>query len=306
MALASTGLSGCGLLDGSSRVQEALEYLPADATTVVFIDRAATAERLDVDDIETGASEDDLDRWSEAVQDEAFNTQLSRSARDMQDAAFSEFDVEWEALSTSEESFIRVWKLQDDTDFDAIADDLEDAGYDRTTKDDAEVFEISFDEADADDLFGGRYPITMSALTVVPDEHLVVFGVVDEVLGVVTDEDDSLADAGRFDTLLDEAPDQDDLEYARLSIDPECGIGFFAAADEPLAVVRLFNTDEEATDDENSLATYLERSAQDGLDVDFDVQADGTKVVVEADFDDRRALTHAWSGRDGPFACAPR
>ncbi len=330
VVLTTSGLSGCGLLDGSSRIQEALEYLPADMTNVVFVDESAISERLDVDDLETGASEKDIERWIEASKAEAYGSELRNWTQVMQDAAFSEFDVEWEATATSEDGLVRVTKLNADTDFDAIADDLEDAGYERSKDGDAETFEADLSSADATTgLIGDRYPGVLINLALVPDEHLIVAGAIAEGLDVISEDKDSLADSGRFDDLLDQAPG-DDLEFAALDVDPPCAstlgrnaspeqqeqvlgglghprnIGYFAAPDERLKVVRFLLDEESAEDDENSLATYLDGGAQDaGLDADFDTEVEGRTVIVEADFDDRRQLTQAWTRGEGPFACSP-
>lgn len=325
--LSATGLSGCGLLDGSSRVQEALEYLPDDATSVTFVDRSAIAERQDLDALETGASEKAVEEWAQAQQEEGYGTELSRWAAVMQEAAFSEFDIEWEATGSSGEGLVRVWKLSDDTDFDDIADDLEDAGYRRSDKDDAEVFEADLATADTSTgLFGGRYPSTLISLALVPDEHLVLSGNVDEGLDVVTDGKDSLADEGSFDDLLDQAPSQDDLEYAGLTISPACGGGrlspeqmaqqyeglsypdggmaLFAEPGSDLRAVRLLSDENDPEADAEGLATYLDvRAAATGFDIDVDVKADGDAVVAEAAFEDRRAMVQAWTRSEGPFAC---
>ncbi len=330
VVLASSGLSGCGLLDGSSRIQEALEYLPDQATSVVFVDEAAIAERLEVDDLETGASEDDVDRWIEASRDEAYGSELRNWTAVMQEAAFSEFDVEWEATATSEDDLVRVTKLHADVDFDALADDLEDAGYERSTKGEAETFTADLSSADATTgLIGDRYPSVLINLALVPDEHLIVTGDIAQGLDVVGEDKDSLADSGRFDDVLDQAPG-DELEFASLDVDPPCGaalggratpeqveqafgnlghprsIGYFAAPDERLKVVRLFPDEEAAADDENGLVTHLDGPAKAaGLDVDLDTEVDGSTVVVEADFDDRQPVTQAWTRGEGPFACSP-
>lgn len=312
--LTSVGVGGCGLLDGSSRIQEALEYLPDDSTSVTFVDRAVIAERLDLEDLETGASDDDLDRWTEAWEEEPFGTWLTNWAAAMAGAEFSEFDVEWEATALSEDDLVRVWKLDDDADFDAIADDLEEAGYDRSGQADTETFSSSGEDAGPEGL-NSPYPSILARLVLVPDERLIITGDVEKGLAVVTDDEDSLADSGRFDDLLDEAPTQDDLEYAGLSLTPTCaaedavgrptGTAYFAAADEALTGVRVFADEESAKDDENSLVTYLDGAARaNGLDVDFDVTTDGDTVRAEAGFADRLDVTRAWLQADGPFACA--
>ncbi|HVK29648.1 MAG TPA: hypothetical protein VM575_15000 [Nocardioides sp.] len=329
LSLLATGLAGCGLLDGSSPVEDALEYLPASATTVLFVDRAAMTERLDVDDLSTGASEDELSDLLEAQQEEGYVTVLNAWMRVMQDAAFSDLDVEWEASGTStDEGRVTVWKLDDDVDFDAIADDLADAGYERGESGGIETFEASLEDADENQLFGGRYPSELRSLALVPDEHLVLYGALDLAVDVANDDADSLSDEGSFTDLLDEAPDADDLEYAGMTVEPLCGLGArvtpeqaaeiyqgighpdggIALFADPDAVTaeRLFDADGDAEDDAKGLGGYLEdRGAASGFDVDLDIEDDGKAVTAEASFDDRRPMVQAWNRFDGPFACPP-
>ncbi len=325
--LAGSTLSGCGLLDGSSRIEEALEYLPADTTRLTFVDRTAIAERTDVADVRTGASEEDLDRWVEASTGEGYGTALEPWTLSMQDAAFSSLDVEWEAIGWTDGPLSRVWKLRDDVDFDAVADDLEDAGYTRGGTDDAPTFTAELADAEDGGMFGGRYPAVLMNVALVPDEHLVLSGAVEQALASAQDDADSLADEGTFEHLLGAAPGTDGVEYAALMVDPLCGSGgnispeqaarayagleyparglaVFAATDEPVAVVRGFDDAETAEADAEALTTHLEETApRTGLDVTFDVRADGEDVLVEAGWDDRRKVVAAASRGEGPFAC---
>lgn len=329
LALLSTGLAGCGLLDGSSPVDDALEYLPASTTTVLFTHRAAMDERLGLDDLATGASDDELTTWANAQEDEGYGTELSPWLHPMQEAAFSDLDVEWEASGTSaDDGRVTVWKLDDDVDFDALADDLDDAGYERGTSGVVETFEAGLDDADEDGLYDGRYPAVLSSLALVPDEHLVLSGAIGLAVDVANDDEDSLSDEGSFAELLDRAPDAGDLEHAGLTIEPLCGAGAritpeqaaraydglghpdggVALFADPGAVtaVRLFGDDTDAEADAKGLRSYLDdRASATGFDVDLDVEADGDAVTAEASFDDRRTMVQSWSRVDGPFACLP-
>lgn len=329
LVLLSTGLAGCGLLDGSSPVEEALEYLPANATTVLFTDRAAMDERLGLDDRATGASGDELAEWANAQEDEGYGTELSPWLRPMQEAAFSDLDVEWEASGTSvDDGRVTVWKLDDDVDFDALADDLADAGYERGSSGDIETFEASLEDADENGLHGGRYPAVLASLALVPDEHLVLSGAIRLAVDVANDDEDSLSDEGSFADLLDRAPDAGDLEHAGLTTEPLCGAGaritpeqaaraydglghpdggiaLFADPD-AVRAVRLFGEGDDAEADAEGLRSYLDdRASATGFAVDLDVEADGDAVTAEASFDDRRAMAQSWSRFDGPFACLP-
>lgn len=315
VGLLGSTLSGCGLLDGSSRLEKALEYLPAGTRSVQFVDRAKIADRLDLDDLATGASEDDVRRWAEASKDEAYGTELARWLAPMQEAAFSDFDVEWEVIGTGDGGLTRIWRMSDDLDFDKVAADLEDAGYERSGSKDRPVFHA--DIADAEDgLVGGRYPIPPLDLALVPGEELIVTGTaVDEVLDAVDDDADSLADEGSFGDLLDQADDQGDLEYAALGLDGPCapadepdakgeGIGLFVPSDDDVRVARLFDTDQGAEADaaalEDGLASFGERA---GTDLDAEITTDGRVVRVETGFDGRRVLAQAYLRQEGPFGC---
>lgn len=309
--VAGTSLSGCALLDGSSRLEEALEYLPADDSTVTFVDRAAIAERVGDGEPET-----------------AYGTELSRWTAVMEDAAFDDADIEWEAIATSADGLARVWRMSDDLDFDAVAADLEDAGFERSGAADRPVFTADLADADETGLVGGRYPAApLLALALVPDEELIVSGSdVSALLDVVTDDADSLADAGSFGDLVDAADDQDALEYAALALEPTCGAAgrispeqavhqyegllhpdagtaLFATPDE-VTGVRLFADEQDAAADAEGLATYLdERADVTGFDASVDVEADDRAVLAEAGPDDRRTMAQAWLQADGPFAC---
>lgn len=308
LVAASSGLGGCGLLDGSSRAQDALEHLPADATMVTFTDRTAIAGRLGLDDLRTGASESDLTRWVDARTDEGYATELSNWVAVMQDASFSDFDVEWEARAHNDHGLVRVWKLRDDVDFDAVATDLQDAGYERSKDGDAEVFTADLGDTDSNGIIGGRYPSILLSLALVPDEHLVISGNIETGLAVTRDDEDSLADEGSFNDLLDLAPDEDGLEFAGMNIATGCAIDgtavFAADEDDPVTGLRLFPNDDAAANDADTLGDFLETVAPNiGLDVDFTVEQDGEAVRADADFADRRSVVAAWLQADGPFSC---
>lgn len=92
LALSCSALSGCALLDGSSRLEEALEHLPADATSLVFVDLTAGGE--------PGS-------WPEVAK-----------------VPLELADVEWGVSATAPSGTVQVWKLSDDVDFDALPDRL--------------------------------------------------------------------------------------------------------------------------------------------------------------------------------------
>lgn len=317
--LAST-LTGCGLLDGSSRLEKALEYLPAGTRTVQFVDRTKIADRLDLDDLATGGSEDDVRRWAEASKDEGYGTELAKWLVPMQEAAFSDFDVEWEVIGTSEGGIARIWRMSGDLDFDEVAADLEDAGYERSGSKDRPVFHADLSDTE-DGLVGGRYPIPPLDIALVPGEELIVTGTqVDDVLAAVDDDADSLADQGSFGDLLGQADHQDDLEYAAMALGLPCappdvpdakgeGMALFVPSEETVRGVRTFDTDAAAKADTAALDDALTEFEQlAGVDGPPDVTTDGSVVRIEVGFGDRRSAVSAYSSSRGPFACltAPR
>lgn len=307
LALLGSTLTGCGLLDGSTRLEKALEYLPAGTRTVLFVDRAQMADRLDVDD--------DVDRWAEASRDEGYRTGLAEWLVPMQEAAFSDFDVEWEVVGTGDGGFSRIWRMSDDLDFDEVAADLEDAGYERSGSKDRPVFHADLDAAE-DGLVGGRYPIPPLDIALVPGEELIITGSeIDAVLDAVDDDADSLADQGSFGDLLGQADHQDDLEYAAMTLDLPCappgvrdakgeGMGLFVPSDETVRAVRMFDSDKAATADVASLDDALTEFEQlAGVEGPPEVTTDGSVVRIEMGFDERRSAASAYASSRGPFAC---
>ncbi len=91
--VATPTLAGCGLFDGGSNVDKALEYLPADTFSVRFTG---------------GDIADDLD-----------TSELGRYAQVMEDAPFNGGDIEWEAWASwgdpgDPDGTAAVWKVDDD------------------------------------------------------------------------------------------------------------------------------------------------------------------------------------------------
>lgn len=292
LALLAPGLTGCGLLDGSSRLEEALEYLPAGTTSVTFVDRARSGED--------------------------FGTALTVWDRAMDEAAFGDDDVEWEATGTGDDGLARVWKMADDVDFDAVAADLLDAGYERSGPDDRPVFHADAAAAGDDGLVGGRYPTTFLDIALVPDESVILTGGdAGGAAEVATDDADSLADDGAFGDLLDRVEDQDGLAYAALSVEPVCSaaaradpeqaerqdgdlgtpeaMALLVRPDEPVEALRLHADEGDAGDDEKALDGQLPEQ--------LDRSRDGEVVRVRAEWADRQQLVAEWARGEGAFAC---
>jgi hypothetical protein len=337
--LVAPALTGCGLLEGSSRVEAALEYLPDDATTVTFLDRATLADRLDLADVDADSSEDEIADYVRAMAEAGGGTELTTYLHPMLDggAAFTDLDVEWQAVASAD-GLGRVWKMADDLDFDAVHDDLVDAGYDATEEGDVRRYRAELSEGGA--LIGDRYPALLLGLAVVPDEQLIVSGDVDgvdAVLATVAEDRDSLSDSGAYDDVLADEPE--DLEATLLWDDPSCGspgilspeaaerteqerdgLGtphqqalYVAAADgDPTATTVLAFADDDAAQAdlaarEDYLSDAVDPRTGEPLDeyADWEIERDGSLVLVTAEYDaPARAWGTAIEGQD-PFAACP-
>ncbi len=271
--LLTPGLSGCALLNdvGDGDFDDALELVPADAEDVTFTNRLATAERLGIDDVDTGADKEEIDGYIETlVGDDASvgATQFAAYLVPMSEgAAFSEFDVVWEATASAGAgvslALPRIYKMRDDLDLDTVGDDLVDVGYEEDEIAGHRHLFIA-DVANDTEFEGmiGAYPgAQMADVVVVPDEHLMFVGggpdALESALEVFEDDADSATDAGTFDDLLEDA---DDPEYAQLVEDPECvdpsesdppvAAAFFISGDDAAGTrVRVFDDGSVETDD---------------------------------------------------------
>ncbi len=337
--MAAPTLTGCGLFDGGSRLDEAFEYLPADSYSVVFTDRQAIAERKGVDDIDPrDVSEDDIERYRTALEVESNGTILSGSLAAMQNASFNEFDIVWEA-ETSWGDFATargaghamVWKVTDDFDFDALAEELSDLDYSGTSTGEAQQFTAN--DAGA---VGGTY--TWSHMLLVPDEQLVAGtaweGSLDTIAGVAADDVDSLADDGEFDDLAEVAGEAEHValtggaatcglesghpiperfwpEYADLEAPARRALVISSESAESQFVLE-YAEDSTAEDDVDArrqlVAEGIEPQGRQPFSAlgEFDVERDGDLIVVSAEYErgPQQALS-AFIGGTGPDLCLP-
>ncbi|WP_139984222.1 hypothetical protein [Nocardioides litoris] len=188
------------------RVSEALEVLPSDATSLVFVDRQALADDVGVDrttppDAYAAALRSPLGR---AVR----GTDLLGSLRAMDagGAAYDERDVEWAATAGTPEGSITVHRVADDVDLDGLVLDLSasglaatDVGGDRTRLSPGPLSPAAVTTAGA---LGG-YPPSFRDVLVDPVRHLVVTGSRE-----LLDREPAVLDGGEGltdDRLLDEA-----------------------------------------------------------------------------------------------------
>jgi hypothetical protein len=325
-------LSSCQLLGGGSSLDDALEVVPGDATSVTFVARAANAERLGIEDA-------DVDEYLEKLRDDPFGgTPLSRYLEPMKDAAFNELDVQWWVNATTEDGpHVNVYKVED-VDLDEVVGDLEDAGFESEEKDGRTMLTAGSPTELTDPVTGlidGQYPPEFGfGVLVDPDEDLVATGAgLDRVVDVLDDDEDSLTDAGTFDDL---AEGVDDIEFAYLAEDPPCGgrrstpeqieqagvgelgtptaLGFFVRGDGEDAASSgrlLFDDDDAAESDLDARKGYVEDgrsviSADPVSDLgSAELEQDGSLVTMELDLENPKDGFVMAQQADAYFACAP-
>lgn len=334
LALVGTSLTGCGLFGGSSSLDDALEVVPGSASRVIFFDRAAAIERLDVDEIDADSSEDEIDEYVDAVLELPWSTELDRYLLTMlEDAPFTAQDVEWEVTSyDNDDGFGRVWRMNDDLDLDDVIDDLKELGFEEEgSDDDAHALRIDLEDVGEDQ----PYLTPLLNITIVPDEHLIIGGPqAADVADVVADDADSAVDTDAFEDLIDST---DDVELADLSRDDmACSLGFSRLSPEQVAAsgieelgrpdevgffvhgdeadtrsVLQFEDDDAAEDDAEARETFLDEGSSPVSGVPYnefgswDVEADGDQVRIDIDYDDPKDVPALVSRGDYLSFCGP-
>lgn len=294
VALVLPALAGCGLLSGGSEVEESFEYLPADAAQVRF---AVSGLDEDVDQSE-------LSSYTETLEDAPFNADA----------------VEWEAAATWDDGAATVWKVDDDLDFGALADDLEEKGYTTSSAGTMQVYTVDLTAADVDGTVGGTYPVPLMLNVLLAEDEQIVAATARgkapllDVAAVIADDEDSLADDGGFEDLLDAAEDDPDIAWLARDGDALCdgmvARGLFLAEEKDVRLVLQYD-DEGAADDDLDARTELVEEGVDPITArpfdelgEFDLERDGDRIVVEEDWDGGpRVAFQAEQQRGGPGAC---
>lgn len=298
--LVAAALSGCGLFDRGSDVDEAFEYLPADTFQVRFTE-GGIADQLDT-------------------------SEIGRYAKLMDDAPFNADDIDWEAWASwgdpeQPKGAAAVWKVDDDTDLAALGDDLEEQGYDKEDIDGRSLFSIDLSASD-DGTVGGIYPVPLLLNVLIDEDEQVVAGAtdvgsLDDVAAVIADDDDSLADANGFEELLDAADDDPDIAWLTNGGVTVCtgtvARALFVFDDADVRVALRYDSEDEAKDDFEARKTLIE----DGVDPvtrkpfddlgDFKVEQDGELLLIDEDFDGGAlAAIEAELNGGGPGGCVSR
>lgn len=352
LAVVVPTLTGCALIDlvSGSTIEEAFEYLPANTFSVRFVDRAAMAEHLEVDDVDPrDLSDSDIDDFAEPqlTEDAAVATAISGDADAMKDAPINDFDIEWEADARWGDDPARpagsayVWKVGDDVDFDDLAEDLEDKGYEKSLTSDLPIYSVDLSAADPETgLVGGVYPLAMHTVLLAEGEQVVAAGhlaldALGEVAEVIADDADSLADDGGMNDLLDPAEGDPVLALLRTGDvcrdlgrplprrllatyedlgRPDARALFITVDDDPEVLLALKYPDEDAAEDDLELREALvedgveprTRRSFDDLGV-FELEHDGEFVlIVEENLDGGTSqAVQAEDDGGGPGFCVP-
>ncbi|RHW27525.1 hypothetical protein D0Z08_07500 [Nocardioides immobilis] len=343
VVLAVPALTGCGLFDEGSTAEEAFEYLPADTFHVQFSDRKAMAERLGIDDIDPrDVSDGDFRNFLDSFgdEDEVIATKLTPFVAIMRDDPLNDFDIEWEATAVWDGGTATAWKVGDDLDFHALADDLTETGYERDEIDGLPTFAASVELAEGKNVIGDAYPGWMLNVLLDEDEQLVVTSVaadpLHEIADVIADDADSLADDGGMDDLLDAADGDPELVLLATddsSVCPDTGrplpeelaseyddLGrpsaralFISPEQDRDALLALqYDSEDAAKDDLDAREALID----DGVDIrtlepfadlgDFSVEQDGEFLFIETDYEHgAKQAVQAEAIGAGPGACLP-
>jgi hypothetical protein len=271
-------------------------------------------------------------------------TELDTWLDGMRDAPLNGFDVSWEAHALWGENpedpngSAYVWKVGDEVDFDDLADDLTEKGYAESSAAEQPVFSADLSDVDGDiGLIGGVYPpAPMLNVLLVEDEQLVAAsGSPDslaEVAAVISDDDDSLADAGSMDDLIDAAKDDTEIAVLRNGASEVCrNLGnrlppqvldryrdlgvpdgralFIMGGDASASLVLRYPSESAAEDDlgarEALLAEGEDVGTMEPFDQlgSFDIERDGDLLLIDQEYDDgtARALAAEHDGGGAGF-----
>lgn len=297
LALTAAAVTGCGLLDIGSELEDSFEYLPADTFEVRFA---------------VAGLDDDLDP-----------SDLGRYAEAMADGPFTVDDVEWEAAAVwgdpdDRRGSATVWKATDDADLDGLVEDLEEKGYTKRSVDGRPLLSVELSESDGG-LVGGTYPLPLMLNVLVDaDEEVVAASpeaaALETIAAVISDDDRSVADDSGFEDLVDGADGDAEVAWLFSAGGALCegmvGRGLFVLPDDVVRLVLQYGDEEEAEADLEARTALVE----DGVDPvtqqpfadlgSFDLERDGDRLVVEEDFDAGPvAALRAEQSRGGPGAC---
>lgn len=296
--LTTAGCSGDGERDDGgtdtpSAYQQALEHLPSSVATFEFRDVATTEQRLGTDD------ETDADAYLKASAESSWGVSSLTEHLAAGETPWTATDVEWE-VQIGDPGPMTIRALADDVDLEAAIGELEDAGYTSESHDDGTLLTADMDDFESDDV--RTYLELGMAILVLPDEHLVVSSIDSERIAAYTDSEETLADAGTLDRLVD--GESMDIEYVFAQVGPQpCDpAGLLGPEVSPEAAKRAVQKSADlgtpiaatlavgAIDDTLKASAHLRFGDEEaaGADVDprTDVLEDGTSLVTNEPYSD--------------------
>ena len=281
--------------ESAGSAQEALGYLPMDASFVEIRDQRQAEQRLGIDQVEAGADDAQIERYlTEAQDNPSIDNSLTPFLPTMNEegAAFTALDVDWWASviagSPASSSPLELYGMDAGLDLDDVADDMVDAGWRPSDVEGGRRLEVDLSDIDPQTGLAGGYPARTPELVLLPDEHLIVIGDYERVLDVIAGDSEPLQAADDLSRLLaaDESP-----EYLHFTRGVATCVGFAVqmlgqrVSPELVAQLRqttelatptataslvlvdgaevtttsrlLFDNDAEAADDKGARATYL-------------------------------------------------
>ena len=325
LVLVTSGVTaGCGIFNlGTDNFADALDAVPSGADYIHYVDAEQMRERLKIDAKDAKASEAGLEDYVEELVDAPVATELDTYAVPMKDAAFSSLDVIWEVSAATDDALYRAWRISDDVDLEEVADDMEEAGFERDEIGGHPHLSVDPATASANGLVGDRYPaITLLDTVLIPDEHLILSsGDVETLVDVADGEQDSMSDSDAADDLAD---GQDDIEFAYLAFadetvctgglgqevtpegqaafeanglgTPEASGSFLSGSDPNTQTVLLFDNEDDAKEDAEAREDYLDegsdpisRRPYDEFG-SWDIKVEGQREIIDVDLDELRVF----------------
>lgn len=316
---------------------QALGDIPAEATSIEFVDRTAVIKTYHLPDLRTGATSAEVAEFAkkEIAAGQVPLTDLDQYDAQMRDAAVSAFDVEWSASVSLESTGVGdIYRIRDGLDLDHVATAMAKAGFKETKVDGGVELTSSLT-----DMVGGSYPqAAMRDVTLLPSDHLMITGTpaLAQEVRATAGSKNSVADGGLLNGLvsgeplaasLEEAdcdavfaqmtPAQQESVRSRGGLDglgtPRTEAVAITGATTAVASLR-FTDDDAATADARARATYLAHGTSviadepvSDLVSDAHVSTHGSIVKVSFAPAKGRSVTTALQflerGPDGPLAC---
>lgn len=203
--------------------QEALGYIPSDATVVDIRAQREAEQRLGIDDVETGADDAQIERYLTEAQDNpsidnAYTSYLHIMNKEG-GPAFTALDVDWSASvgggSPASSWYLQLYGMDAGLDLDEVADDMVDAGWSASDVEGGRRLEVGTTDIDPQTGLAGGYPARTPELVLLPDEHLIVTGHYERVLNLIAGDSAPLQAADDLSQLIDADENPEYLHFTR-------------------------------------------------------------------------------------------